>query len=61
MARKRKPLDVGFWGVILTGIGLLGAGALVVFEAGKEFGAVEERVAQLERQQAALDRPALPQ
>ena len=49
MAKKDKPQDVavpGFWLLVL---GALGTAGLVVFNFGKDVGAYEERLAQLER------------
>lgn len=60
MARKRDTQHLGTATFALTLLGVLGAAGMVIFGIGKDVGAYEERLAQLERrngEMAQLERP----
>ena len=49
MARKRDTQHLAVTAIALTAIGMLGVAATAIFSIGKDVGAYEERLAQLER------------
>ena len=59
MAKKRDIPNLGTWTFGLLVAGMLGTAALAIFDFGKDVGRMEERVAQLERNQA-LEPPSSP-
>lgn len=54
MARKRDTQHLAVTAIVLTAIGMLGVAGMVIFSIGKDVGAYEERLAQLERDRDGL-------
>lgn len=50
MAKKSQPQHLAIATFLLALLGVLGTAGVVVFNAGKDVGAYEERLARLERQ-----------